>query len=72
MARYIQSGLFHNAESFLQNLQREEQRHAPIVNLTDEAKRALILKLKASIDDATECPVSYELSRKPMISNRLT
>lgn len=41
----------------LQTLQQEEERHAPLANISNEARKALIFKLKAAIDDATECPV---------------
>lgn len=44
-------------EGYIEDLQKEEQKHVEVEQLTEETKRALVWKLKAAIDDAEECPV---------------
>ena len=54
--------------NYIDDLQKDEQRHAAIDTLTEEAKRALIFKLKAAIDDAEECPICFDVLTMPRIT----
>ena len=54
--------------NYIDDIQKDEQRHASTENLSDEVRRRLLFKLKAAVDDAEECPICFDALTKPRIT----